>query len=234
MLNAKNIAAPSTNKKVDPIDPGTYPARLVQVIALGLQTQRPFKGEEKKPALELWLTYELLDEFMKDEDGNDLEDKPRWISERLPFYSLAQDKAKSTQRYYALDPNEEFDGNWGALLGAPVMVTTGNYKNAKGDIKDKVLGTSAMRPKEAAKAPDLKNPPLVFDPSDPDLEAFERLPDFLKTILKEALDFGGSALDKALGGEKKASKPKAAPKQEADDLDDEIPFEGDDNEQEDW
>ena len=77
------------------IEPGTYPGRLVQVIDFGLQPQRPFKGQDKPPAYELGTTYELVDEFMKDENGEDIEDKPRWVSESFPFHSLAADKAKN-------------------------------------------------------------------------------------------------------------------------------------------
>ena len=32
------------------IEPGVYPARLVQLFDLGLQPQRPFQGKDKPPA----------------------------------------------------------------------------------------------------------------------------------------------------------------------------------------
>lgn len=229
MLNAKNIPTSGNGggDRPDPLESGTYPARLVQVILLGTQAQRPYKGQDKPPALELYLTYEFLDEFMKDEEGNDIEDKPRWLSERVPFYNLEIERAKSTKRYYALDPTGKYDGDWSKLLGAPVMVTVitaeGKGKNT-GKVFNNIASTSAMREREAAKAPDLINPPKVFDFYEPDMEVFNSLPDWLKEVIKEAVDFGGSALEIAIqdGDEIPLDKPKGkTPKKEVID-DDEV------------
>jgi hypothetical protein len=105
-LNSKALPKPKGKDFVEQpnIDPGVYPARIVQIIDFGLQPQKPYKGEEKKPQYEIGITYELVDVFMIDKDGNEVEDKPRWISETLPFYGLEADRAKSTQRYNAADP----------------------------------------------------------------------------------------------------------------------------------
>lgn len=199
MLNAKKV--PGGGPRPDPVEPGTYPARLVQVITLGVQKQRPYKGEEKSPALELHLTYEFLDEFLKDEDGNDIEDKPRWLSETMPFRNLNSERAKSTKRYFALDPDVEHDGDWGELIGKPCMVTIinneGKGANA-GRIFDNIDSVSSMRPKEAAKAPELVNPPKVFDFYNPDLEVWDKLPEWMQDKMKSAVDFEGSDLEEAL------------------------------------
>ena len=125
-LNANKIKSASTGKdfkRPEPLEPGSYPARLVQIITEGVQKNRPYKGEEKPPQLSMRLTYEILDEFLKDESGEDLLDKPRWIGEVIPFYSLKADLAKSTKRYYALDPDVKADGDWSQLIGAPCVVT---------------------------------------------------------------------------------------------------------------
>jgi len=219
MFNAKKLPAASSpdRKRPDPLEAGSYPARLVQIVGLGVQASRPYKGEEKPPRLTIRLTYEMLDEFMKDEEGNDLEDKPRWLSEELPFMSLKADLAKSTKRYYALDPEDTADGDWSKLIGAPCVVTVVQEADKRPGIDriyEKVANVSAMRPKEAAKAPELKNPSLVWDFYEPDIEVFNNFPDWIKDKIKGAVDFPGSALEKALGGDV-APKPKAdAPKQE--------------------
>src|SRR5574341_1285327 len=99
-LDASKVKLPKSDKavmKTPPLDPGVYPTRLVQLIDLGLQPQRPYQGKEKPPAHEIMMTYEFVDEFLKDENDEDIEDKPRWYSETLPLYSLEADKAKSTQ-----------------------------------------------------------------------------------------------------------------------------------------
>ena len=235
-LNARNIpmAGGGDKNRPDPLDPGTYPARLVQVLLLGVQPQRPYKGEEKPPKLEIMLTYEFLDEFMKDEDGDDLEDKPRWLSETLPFNNLEADLAKSTKRYYALDPNTEHGGDWSQLVETACMVTViqneGQGKNA-GRFYENIAGVSSMRPKEAAKAPALKNPAKVFDFYEPDMTIFGSLPQWLQDKMKGAVDFGGSALEKALkaGPQDEEEQPKAKPKAKKMEVkeeleDDEIPW----------
>lgn len=77
-LNAKKAAGGSDRVAQEVLEPGVYPARLVQLIDLGVQPQRPFQGKDKPPAQEIMITYEFTDEFLKDEDGNEIEDKPRW------------------------------------------------------------------------------------------------------------------------------------------------------------
>lgn len=217
-LNAKKLPASSNNnaKRPDPLEEGTYPARLVQVILMGIQKERPYKGEERAPRLYLRLTYEMLDEFMKDDDGNDLLDKPRWLSEEIPFMTLKADLAKSTKRYYALDPEARVDGDWAQLVGAPCMVTVvteADKRPGVDRIYEKVASVSSMRPKEAAKAPELKNPGRIFDFYDPDLEVFNDLPDWIQDKIKSAVDYEGSDLEKALEGGG-AKKPKETASQE--------------------
>jgi hypothetical protein len=208
-LNASKLPKTGGNRKpVDPLEPGTYPARVVQIITLGLQEQNPYKGEPKPPAHELYVTYELLDEFMKDEEGNDIPEKPRWLSENFAFYSLDSDLAKSTKRYFALDPEKEHGGDWAALLGAPCMVTV-IQKPSKKDpevIYNNITTVSSMRAKEAAKAPDLVNEGKVFDVDEPDMDIFLSLPEWLQDKIKGNLDFEGSALEKALKGVQKPAK----------------------------
>ena len=236
-LNAKKLPAAASNnaKRPDPLEEGTYPARLVQVILMGVQKERPYKGEERAPRLYLRLTYEMLDEFMKDDDGNDLEDKPRWLSEEIPFMSLKADLAKSTKRYYALDPEARADGDWAQLVGAPCMVTvvTETDKRPGVDrIYEKVASVSSMRPKEAAKAPELKNPGRIFDFYEPNIDIFKELPEWIQEKIKSAVDYDGSALQSALEGapakkvDKGEAEPKKASKAPVDDADE--------DEKEDW
>lgn len=181
-----------------PIDPGVYPARLVQLIDLGLQAQRPFQGKDKPPSQEIMLTYELVDEFMLDDNGKPREDKPRWVSETLPLYGLFADKAKSTQRYKAFDPTEEWGGDFTKAVGLPVNVTIVN--NSVGDkIYTNVANIGAMRPKDADKCPELKNDTKVFDVDAPDMDVFAELPQWIQDKIKANLNYAGSVLEKEVG-----------------------------------
>jgi hypothetical protein len=207
------------------IEPGTYPARIVQILDLGLQAQRPYQGQDKAPVNEISITYELVDEFMKDEQGNAIEDKPRWISETLPFYGLYADKAKSTQRYNALDPEGKHDGDFSQLIGVPCNVTVVNNKS--GDkIYDNVATISTMRQRDADKCPELINPPKVFDLDAPDLEVFNALPEWLRDKIKANLKFKGSPLEQLLagGGEKPKAEKKPAAKPVVKEEDEDAPF----------
>ena len=225
-LNAKKVGGGGGNRTPQAnIEPGTYPARLVQIIDLGLQAQRPYQGKDKAPAQEIMLTYELVDTFMLDENGEELTDKPRWISETLPFYGLYADKAKSTQRYNAIDPNGDFDGDFTKAIGQPINVTIVN--NAVGDkVYDNIATISAMRPRDADKCPELVNPSKLFDLDAPDLEVFNALPEWLRDKIKTNLNYKGSPLEQLLagGGDRprsaKAEKPaKAAAPAPADEAD---------------
>lgn len=230
-LNARKVKN-NAGPKAPLIDEGVYPGRLQGVVDLGIQAQE-FKGETKPPQNEIWTTYELSDEFMPDEDGNPNEEKPRWFSERLALYNLGSDLAKSTKRYYALDPKEEEEGDWTALIGLPVNVTIvkkGEYNN--------IGGTAAMRNKDAVKLPDLVNAPRVFSMDEPDLEVFLSLPPFVQDWIKEGLQYEGSKLHELVkghkGGDDKPSKTdtkKKAVKEEP--VDDSIPFDDNGNATED-
>ncbi len=221
-LNAKKASGGGNggdNKVQQPVlEAGTYPVRLAQVIDLGIQPQRPFKGEEKPPAHQIMATYEFVDEFMLDEEGNEVEDKPRWLSETFPLYNLKSERAKSTKRYMALDPNVDHDGDWSELLGAcaNALVTTFKLKNGPnaGQDRNGIQDLSAMRPRDAKKTPELQNPPKVFSLDEPDLEIFGSLPEWLQEKIKANLGYAGSALQELLEGGEKEGKGKPQPKGE--------------------
>jgi hypothetical protein len=214
-LNANNIGNGGGSKVAQPdIEAGVYPARIVQVLDLGLQPQRAYQGKDKPPANEVMITYELVDTFLVDEDGNELEDKPRWVSETFPLNPLYADKAKSTQRYKAVDPNENFGGDFSLLVDSPVNVTI--VLNQKGDkTYTNVAGIAGMRPRDAQKCPELKNPTKVFDLSAPDMEVFNSLPQWVQDKIKGNLEFNGSPLQAKLEGKApKKEEPKKKPKPE--------------------
>lgn len=202
---ALNLNRPGGNKNFVAqanIEAGVYPARLVQIIDLGLQPQKAYQGKEKAPAQEILLTYELVDEFMKDEAGENILEKPRWISETLPFYGLFADKAKSTQRYNAFDPKGEYEGDFAKALGAAINIAVVN--NSVGDkIYDNIGNASTMRPRDAQQCPDLVNPAKAFDLDAPDMAIFNSLPEWIQKKIQGNLNYAGSALEQALGGKPK-------------------------------
>lgn len=192
-LNVKNIGA-----KIENLEPANYPARLVQVVDLGLQPQN-FQGEQKKPLREIYLTYELSDEFMKDEDGQPIKEKPRWLSESFPLYNIKSEKAKSTNRYKSLDPSGAADGEFTKLLGNPLMITVVNNTNSVTKrTYDNVAATQPMRSKDVEKLAPLVNVPMLFLLDEPSLEMFNRLPPFVQNRIKSNLEYAGSKMEELL------------------------------------
>lgn len=225
-INARTVPVSTTKRET--LAPGTYPARLVQVIDLGLQPQPAYKGEAKPNAYELAMTYEFVDEFMKDEDGQEMKDKPRWLTETIKLYSLEADKAKSTLRYKALDPNEVHNGDFGALVDTPcnvtIVINPGKGKNA-GKTFENIESVSPMREKDAKKCPALVNGTRIFDLDDPDMEVFASLPKYLQDKIKNNLQFAGSKLEKELGGTSQPGPVKQEDTSPEDDVNDEdVPY----------
>jgi hypothetical protein len=221
-FNAKQAGGGNDKAAQSVIEPGSYPARLVQLIDIGLQPQRAFQGTPKPPIQEIHLTYELVDVFMADDEGNDIEDKPRWVSETIPFHNLEAAKAKSTQRYNAFDPKGDYDGDFTKALGDPINVVLVN--NAVGDkTYTNVAGLSPMRPKEAGKCTELKNPISVFSLDEPDMAVYAKLPKWIQEKIGKNLNFKGSPLDKALNGGKAGKPAKEEPADEQGD-DDNSPY----------
>jgi len=203
-LNASKVKSTGGSSNTPILEAGNYPARLVQLIDLGLQARKPWKGKDKPPVNQLWVTYELPTEFMLDEDGNDIEDKPRWISEKMNLFSLSQDNATSTKRITALDPKNDLEGDWGQALGFPCTLTVVQSKDGK---YANIGGISP--PMKGLTIGDLVNDAIIFDLDSPDVKVFNDLPDFLQEMVVGNLDYAGSALQKALG--KDAPKAKAKP-----------------------
>lgn len=201
-LNASKVQGNGSKRVEQPtMEPGTYPARLVQIIDFGLQPQRAFDGKDKPPAHEISTTYEFVDCFLVDEEGNELEDKPRWVSESFPLHNLKADLANSTKRYKALDPELVAEGDWPKMLGNPVNVTIVINKK-KDKIYTNIASTTTMRARDADKCPELKNPTKVFDLTEPNLEVFNSLPEWIREKIKGNLNYAGSKLEALLGGDK--------------------------------
>ncbi len=226
-LNANNMPKGNGNRKPAPaMDADTYMCRVAQVIDMGIQPQRAWQGQEKPPVQTIMLTYEFTSEFLKDEDGNDMEDKPRWLSEQFAVHHIGSELAKSTKRYKAIDPKMEGKGNFASLVGRPCMVTI-TKSPGKDGVERNYVAAVGPAPR-GVPFPELVNPAKVFDLDSPDMEVFGSLPEWLQDKIKENGRFKGSALDIALNGGnpvKEAKAPAPAPAPAVDeDFDEDIPF----------
>lgn len=217
-LNAKTVKATGGDRVAQALVPkGNHFARIAQVIDLGLQARKAWKGTVKPPVHQLWVTYELVNSFMIDKNGKEDKEQPRWISERMNLFSLSQENATSTKRMEALDADGSIDGDWGRVGGLPCTLTVTHSKDGKYN------NIGAISPPMAGiDVPELVNDVRIFDIDEPDMEVYEGLPDFLKTIMSEGLEFKGSRLAKLLDGEVESSVP-SAPEEEVPE-DDDTPY----------
>lgn len=177
-----------------------YMCRVAQVIDLGKHyksvwddVKKEFRPDTGKVVHMAMLTYEFTTEFMKDEEGNDQEDRPRWLSEDFAVYPLDSDLAISTKRMKAFDPDfSKYKGDFALLANAPCTVTIAHKKNNKAKIGN------VSPPMKGIPVPELKNPVKVFSLDTPDLEVYKSLPQWLQERISSNLEFKGSALEAAL------------------------------------
>ena len=224
-LNLKNNKAKGSSgssKPRDVVPAGQYPARLVRIIDLGLHPKINYKtkkveGEQYK----VRFTYELVNSFLKDENGEDMLDKPRWISEDVNISkALAFDDAPAqpwyancgiVKRVRALTGNPVATADdLAELLGMACAVLVVHEANKQGktdaegnpivyaNVGDVQGDPFAMMGQEC---PALVNDAKFLDLSDPDMELFEEQPGFIKERILKNLEFSGSVLEARLNGE---------------------------------
>jgi hypothetical protein len=223
-INANKI--PSKRKPIPVLPIATYPGYLAQVIDCGLHSN-VYKGEDKGPTRKIMLTYEFADEFLKDEDGQDMTDKPRWLSEEVWLFPLRSERATSTARYKALDPNVVHGGDFVACLGTPINISVGHRKGSgkwEGRVFEEIMGISGIRAKDAAKMNPMVNKAKYFDTDEPDVEVFLSLPAYVQNLIKANLEFTGSKLESLLQGVKEPAPAKAEQQPLAEELNDGSPY----------
>ena len=173
-LNASK-AQTEAGKAIPPIEDGTYAARLVRVVDLGVQVN-PFDSEKR--ANEIVVTFELMDEFLTNEDGNEDPEKPRVMSTFVKLYRNA-DRGKNVEYLRALDPSGQAEGDWGRLqeqrAGVLLNIIT---KEKNGKVHNNIDSMSPLM--KGMSLRDCIVEGYVFDLDEPDREVFEALPDWIK------------------------------------------------------
>ena len=193
----KGSGSKSDLPQQEALESGAYPARVVRIVDLGVQERRAFQGQPKKPAPHILITYELLDAYCLDDEGKELLESPRWITERFPVFSLDIDGAMSTKRMKALDPDNELDGDFAELLGKALMLTIVNNAGTgqhKGKVFNNVGGVGLMRKRDEDKAAELVNPTTLFDLDEPDMKVWDKLEGWLQKLIQEGVDFEHTTL----------------------------------------
>ena len=132
-LNASAVAVPQGDRVEQELLIGMHVGRISQLIDLGVQARKPYKGTPKKPCSQIWVTYELTAKPMLDEDGEEVDDKNRWVSEKLNLFSMGQENALSTKRMQSFDPANALGGNWSLAVDMPLFVQIVNQLGSRED-----------------------------------------------------------------------------------------------------
>lgn len=216
-LNIKSLSKPAASNsfpKPERIPEGTYPARLVQMVSLGVQ-ETEWKGVVKQSP-KIMLTFELPTETITING----EEQPRWLSRE--FTLSLSDMSNLTPVVKALDPKGECS-DLSELLGKPCMVQVGSTATGNAKI------TNIVAPMRGMPVAEIYNPDkmLAFDFESPDLEVFATFPQFIQDKIKSAKNYTGFA-DGVVAQQKQpqAKQPtaKAKPQPVFEDDEDDIPF----------
>lgn len=172
----------SSLKQKEQPSAGTHLARIVAIARLGLQPGFVWQGEMTEDAYKIEITYELVNENMKD-------GRPFWVSEEVT--DTDNEKGKLYQRCMAAGVGID---NLDVLIGRPCMVSVKH--NDKGYAKvQNVAGVPNGIP-----VPELRNPTSLFDiySSTPDVDMFNSFPEFKRNKITSALDFKETTLFKCI------------------------------------
>lgn len=186
------------------LDAGTYDARILSIVDLGLQPGSP---QYPEPKLKLEFRFELLDEFMVSEDGSVDEKSPRVFSYEVTYNEdgYMDEKANIYKLISAIPDGFTLDLH--EMIGAPVTVMVQRYKKQSGKNAgkedNKVTSVLPMKAKNISVAGPLVNTPFFFDLGEPDLAVWKKLfkgnPYAHQDRIMASESFPGSKLQKLLG-----------------------------------
>ncbi len=163
------------------IEAGSYPARCVGVIDLGIQ-HNDFNGKDQERVRLVW---ELPTERVE-VDG---EDKPRWLSK--PYTASLHEKSTLRKDLDAWRgkpfTKEELAGfDLHNILNAPCILSVVNQEGKNGGVYAKVGGISKVM--KGMEVPPLENPTFSFDMDSDNAEAvLSTLPNWMQDEVKSSI-----------------------------------------------
>ena len=164
-----------------PIEAGSYPARCVGVVDLGIQ-HNDFNNKDQE---KVRLIFELPTERVQ-VDG---EDKPRWLSK--PYTASLHEKATLRKDLDAWRGKpftaEELAGfDLKSVINAPCLLTVVHKESKNGGTYANIGGIS--KPMKGMEVPPLENDPILFDMDADDAEeTLKKLPDWMQDEVKKSI-----------------------------------------------
>ncbi|MGI0010131.1 MAG: phage replication initiation protein, NGO0469 family [Nitrosopumilaceae archaeon] len=193
-----NDAPANSNKSIDRALPkaGSQPARIAQVIDLGVQPRPAFKGKEKSPVHQVFINFELVNdeyEFEGKKIKHRIGPKPfNVVSKSSEMY----DNSAIAKFLKAIDPNDSIKGSLPELLDKPCLATI-VHNEGMGKYAGRKFAnlTQVMLAPEGFPIGGLSTPAVVFSFDNPTEDAWKAMPDFLKNKIKTALNYRGSKVE---------------------------------------
>lgn len=143
------------------LENGGYPARLLRIVDLG---EQPGSQQYPNPAYKMALVFECLDEFMRDEEGKELEDQPR-IFDYEVSYNLDGYMSEKSSIHKVMKALDGFGVGMHTLLGKPCTISLTQQTGKKDPSKsyNKITGVTAMRAKDAERYGPLQLESYIFN-----------------------------------------------------------------------
>lgn len=180
----------------NPIENDIYEARIVKCIGLGMQEQKPYKGQAKAPKFELAMTFELIgvDATGVDRDGKPVEPRPACQFKTYPLHPGGK-MGGVYNMVRAIDPSlEKVPANlewFESILGSVINVEVGSYVNKQGRTVNCVNGVSPVPSRNKDRIGEARTELQFFNPyvDTPEmLNSYGKLFKFQRDSLVEALD----------------------------------------------
>ena len=163
---------------------GTFVARLIRVVDLGIQPRDAYEGKPKDPCSQILVYFELPTEFEEDQEGNQ---RTRMVWEYLNLFRNAQ-RGKEIEWYAALDPSAEHGGDWSKLIGTPCTLGIKTNKVTKNGQQRKYFNIKSVAgPMSGMDTPDGMLERYSFDLDAPDQAVFESMPNHIQTMISNRL-----------------------------------------------
>lgn len=168
---------------------GQYPARVVQIVDMGVQRMEVYgKPDEMEEKPVVRITYEFSTKRIDITKDGVTESRPRWLGKD---YKVSKDERGNLRK--AVDnilPGFDWEGDSDITLiaGKACMVAVGTTSGGK----DKIVATNAAI--EGFEVGELENPVTIFDLSDPSLDDFNVLPQWIQTKIEGSVNIASSPL----------------------------------------
>ncbi|MDC1406071.1 hypothetical protein N8314_00790 [Akkermansiaceae bacterium] len=175
------------------LEDDVYPARIVKVVFLGSQPQKPYKGKEKPDAVMARVTYEIIGEVITQTRDGESKELVAQISEKLTVPRGGQTMGKMANLLKTVIGREETfadTDDYKQLLNKEVNVQIDKYTSTHGTFNG-VKSVTALGNKAKANLEEAQLGQEFFCPytnSDEMKLLWSQLPPWQQDIIKSASD----------------------------------------------